>query len=162
MRFSMRRKSIAAAFVLLLLAGPAGAEGSAPVRLSKAGGTGVALTAESLAKLPPLEQDVTFQTAKGSKSARYKGVLLWDILKANGLVDESGHHNELRQVFSVTGADGYRIDFSVGEIAPDFGNKAIMLSTEQDGKALAPPTLTVPGDRRGARNVRDVVGIEVR
>lgn len=158
----MHSRSIAAAFALLLLAVPAGAGGAAPVRLSGAGGAGVALTAESLAKLPPLEQDVTFQTAKGSKSAHYKGVLLWDVLKANGLVDESGHHNELRQVFSVTGADGYRIDFSVGEIAPDFGDKAIMLATEEDGKPLAAPTLTVPGDKRGARNVHDVVKVEVK
>jgi len=157
----MNRRSIAFAFALLL-AVPAHAGGTVAVRLSKAGGAAVALTAESLAKLPPLEQDVTFQTAKGGKSAHYKGVLLWDILKANGLIDESGHHNELRQVFSVTGADGYRIDFSVGEIAPDFGNRAIMLSTEEDGKPLVPPTLTVPGDRRGARNVHDVTGIEVR
>jgi len=155
-------KPIAAAFALVLLAAPARADDTAPVQLSREGGAAVALTAESLARLPPLEQDVTFQTEKGSKSARYKGVLLWDILKANGLIDMSGHHNELRQVFSVTGADGYRIDFSVGEIAPDFGDKAIMLSTEEDGKPLAPPTLTVPGDKRGARNVHDVVGIEVR
>jgi len=158
----MHRTTLAAAFVLLLLAAPAGADGAAPVQLSKAGGPSVALTAESLSGLPALEQDVGFQTAKGVKSAHYKGVLLWNILKANGLIDESGHHNELRQVLSVTGADGYRIVFSVGEIAPDFGNKAIMLSTEEDGKALAPPTLTVPGDKRGARNVHDVVGIEVR
>jgi hypothetical protein len=157
----MTRRSIAAAFALLLLAMPASADGAAPVQLSKAGGAAIALTAENLAKLPPLEQDVTFQTAKGSKSAHYKGTLLWDILKANGLIDESGHHNELRQVFSVTGADGYRIDFSVGEIAPDFGNKAIMLSTDEDGRPLSPPTLTVPGDKRGARNVHDVVGIDL-
>lgn len=158
----MSCKPIAAAFAFLLFAVPAGADSAATVQLSKAGGAGVALTAESLAKLPRLEQDVSFQTSKGVKSAHYKGVLLWDILEANGLVDESGHHNELRQVFSVTGADGYRIDFSVGEIAPDFGNKAIMLSTEEDGKVLSPPTLTVPGDKRGARNVHDVVKVEVR
>jgi len=160
----MLRATVTAAFALLLLAAPAHADSAAPasIQLSKAGGTPVALTAESLSRLPALEQDVSFQTSKGIKSARYKGVLLWEILKANGLIDDSGHHDELRQVFSVTGADGYRIDFSVGEIAPDFGNKAIMLSIEEDGQRLSPPTLTVPGDKRGARNVHDVVGIEVR
>lgn len=158
----MYRKTAAAVFVFFALARAACAGDATPVQLSKAGQAPVALYAESLSRLPVLEQDVSFQTSKGTKSAHYKGVLLWDVLKANGMVDESGHHNELRQVFSVTGADGYRIDFSFGEIAPDFGNKAIMLSTEEDGKALAPPTLTVPGDKRGARNVHDVVGIEVR
>lgn len=158
----MLRTVAAAALVLFALAAPAGADGTAPVQLAKAGGAAITLTAESLSKLPAMEQNVGFQTSKGIKNAHYKGILLWDLLKANGLIDESGHHNELRQVFSVTGADGYRIDFSVGEIAPDFGNKAMMLSTEEDGKPLSPPTLTVPGDNRGARNVHDVVKIEVR
>ncbi|MGB3537009.1 MAG: hypothetical protein WBA42_02525 [Mesorhizobium sp.] len=158
----MFRTTAVVAFILFALAAPVSANGPASVQLSKAGGVPVALTAESLSRLPTLDQEVSFQTAKGIRSARYKGVLLWEILKANGMIDESGYHNELRQVFSVTGSDGYRIDFSVGEIAPDFGNKAIMLSTEEDGKALVPPTLTVPGDKRGARNVHDVVGIEVR
>ena len=158
----MFRTTAVVAFILFALAAPVSANGTAPVQLSKAGGVPVALTAESLSRLPTLDQEVSFQTAKGIRSARYKGVLLWEILKANGMIDEGGHHNELRQVFSVTGSDGYRIDFSVGEIAPDFGNKAIMLSTEEDGKALVPPTLTVPGDKRGARNVHDVVRIEVR
>ena len=158
----MHRMTAAAALVLFALAAPAGADGAAPVQLSRAGAAPVALDAESLSRLPALEQDVGFQTSKGVKSARYKGVLLWQILKANGMIDDSGHHGELRQVFSVTGADGYRVDFSVGEIAPDFGNKAMMLSTEEDGRPLSPPTLTVPGDKKGARNVHDVVRIEVR
>lgn len=158
----MLRTTAVAAFLLFALAAPAGAGGATPVQLSKAGGAPVALTAESLSRLPTLDQQVSFGTSKGIKSARYKGVLLWEILKANGMVDETGHHNELRQVFSVTGSDGYRVDFSFGEIAPDFGNKAVMLSTEEDGKVLDPPSLTVPGDKLGARNVHDVVGIEVR
>lgn len=158
----MHRATVAVIFALLLLVTPAGALNATSIQLSKAGGAPVALTVESLSGLPALEQDISFQTSKGTKHARYKGVLMWDLLKANGFIDESGHHNELRQIFSVVGADGYRIDFSVGEIAPDFGNKAIMLSTQEDGRPLSPPTLTVPGDKRGARNVHDVVRIEVR
>ncbi len=158
----MHRIAVAAVFTLLLLAVPVVAFDAHPVQLSRAGGIPIALTEESLSRLPTLEQDVSFQTSNGIRSARYKGVLLWDVLKANGVLDEADRHGELRQVFSVIGADGYRIDFSVGEIAPDFGNKAVMLAREADGKPLAPPRLVVPGDRLGARSVRDVVRIEVR
>lgn len=65
----------------------------------------------------------------------------------------------------MTAEDGYRIAFSIGEIAPDFGNRAILIATERDGKPLAPDEglrLVVPGDARGARSVKGVVSIEVK
>ena len=132
------------------------------IELAVPGGAPVKLTGRDLARLPAIEQEVAFQTSQGLSRARYRGVLLWNVLEANHALATAGHHDELRQIFSVTGRDGYRIVFSVGEIAPDFGNRAMMIATEADGRPLAGPRLIVPGDRRGARSVRDVVGIEVR
>lgn len=70
-----------------------------------------------------------------------------------------------RRTFLVTGRDGYAIAFSVGEISPDFGNTLIMVALSVDGKPLRADEglrLMVPGDKRGARSVRDVVKIELR
>jgi hypothetical protein len=53
----------------------------------------------------------------------------------------------------------------MGEISPEFGNKAIMIADRVDGKVLTLQDgfrLIVPGDKRGARSVRDVAKIEVR
>jgi hypothetical protein len=62
----------------------------------------------------------------------------------------------------VTGRDGYQIAFSVGEIHPEFGNTPMMIATEVDGKPFADGLrIIVPGDKRGARNVRQVVKIEL-
>jgi hypothetical protein len=59
------------------------------------------------------------------------------------------------------GADGYSALVSYGEISPDFGNRGLLLSTTEDGAALARPRLVVPGDRRGGRYVTDVVELHV-
>jgi len=124
-----------------------------------------ALTPDELSRLPVVEQDVLYQTSKGERSGNYKGPLLWSILEARGIADLSGHNAHLQHSFAIEGRDGYRIVFSVGEIDPDFGNAPIQLATERDGKSLVPGEgylLVVPGDKRGARYVRDVVKIELQ
>lgn len=125
--------------------------------------TGV-VTADDLAKLPSVEQDVRYQTSKGEEQGRYKGPLLWSILEARGIGELPGHNAQLQHSFVVEGRDGYKIVFSVGEIDPDFGNAPIQLATEKDGKPLGAEgyRLVVPGDKRGARYVKDVVRIELK
>lgn len=123
------------------------------------------ITQEELSRLPVIEQDVRYQTSKGEEGGRYKGPLLWSILEGRGIADQPGHNAQLKHSFVVEGRDGYRIVFSVGEIDPDFGNAPIQLATERDGKPIMPGEgyrLVVPGDKRGARYVRDVVKIEVQ
>jgi hypothetical protein len=123
------------------------------------------LTFDELSKLPAVEQDVRFQTSKGEESGHYKGPLLWSVFEARGIADLPGHNEQLKHSFVVEGSDGYRIVFSVGEIDPDFGNAPIQLATERDGKPIAATEgyrLVVPGDKRGARYVRDVVKIEIQ
>lgn len=48
-----------------------------------------------------------------------------------------------------------------GARGPDFGNRAVLLATAEDGKTLAQPRLVVPGDVKGGRYVTDVVGLHV-
>ena len=118
-----------------------------------------------LSSLPAIEQEVRYQTSKGEESGRYKGPLLWSILEARGMADLPGHNAQLKHSFVVEGRDGYRIVFSIGEIDPDFGNAPIQLATERDGQPIGATEgyrLVVPGDKRGARYVKDVVKIEVQ
>lgn len=132
------------------------------IELSGIGGATIVLTPESLRALPAIEQDVTFQTSKGPSTGRYKGVLFWDVLVANKAFADLEHNAELKDTFVVTGRDGYQIAFSVGEIHPEFGNTPMMIATEVDGKPFADGLrVIVPGDKRGARNVRQVVKIEL-
>jgi hypothetical protein len=132
------------------------------VELSGVGSTMITLKPETLSGLPAIEQDVSFKTSKGISSGHYKGVLFWEVLKANKAFDGLGHNSELAKTFIVIGRDDYRIAFSVGEIHPEFGNTPMMIATEVDGKPFADGLrVIVPGDQRGARNVREVVKIEV-
>lgn len=149
---------------------PAGAQQPAPAAASGFELTGrdiktIHVSPELLEKLPRIEQTVAFQTSKGVEQARYEGVLLWDLLKSAGVTELPGHHAELQRTFVVTGRDHYSVAFSLGETSPEFGGKRIMIAERVDGKPLPPDKglrLVVPGDKRGARSVRDVVSIEIR
>ncbi len=162
----MRRvHCLAVLFAALLLALPAAAQYAGPLKAELTGisPAPIMLTPDSLAGLPPVEMEVTFQTSKGPSSGRYHGVLLWDVFQANKAFDGLDHNGELAKTFAVTAADGYVIAFSVGEIHPDFGNTPVILADTVDGKPVGNGfRIVVPGDTRGARNVRDVVGIELR
>ncbi len=150
---------------LLIAATHAAAQdgGPAPVEVTGIGQHPITLTQGDLARLPAIEMDVTYETSKGSVHGRYSGVLLWDVFVAQRAFDDGEHSAELVRTFVVRGRDGYRIAFSVGEIHPDFGNTPLMLADKVDGKQIESGyRLIVPGDKRGARNVRDVVEIDLR
>jgi hypothetical protein len=152
-------------FALLVVPLAATARDLASIALSGVGVDSGTLTAADLAKFPVTEMEVSFMTKKGMETGRYKGVLLWPVLQEKGLAKLAGdHHDDLAHTFLVTADDGYKIAFSVGEIAPDFGNRAILIATERDGKSLQDEgfRLVVPGDARGARSVKGVVSIEIK
>jgi hypothetical protein len=91
---------------------------ASPTTIELTGGptSPIALTPEVLAGLPQVEQDVTFQTSKGPSSGHYKGVLFWEVLKANKALDGLPKNGELKKTFLVVAKDDYQIAFSVGEI----------------------------------------------
>jgi hypothetical protein len=120
------------------------------------------ITPEILAHLPRLQQDVAYQTSKGEFRAKLEGVLLWDVIADAGLIKGEGHP-ELQHSLRVQGRDGYNVVFSMGEISPAFGNRPVMLSINRSQSSGRDEfRVVVPGDSRGARNVRDVARIELR
>lgn len=121
------------------------------------------LTPTELARFDPVEMDVTYRTSQGEAGGRFRGVLMWNVLADHGAFSSQGHNEALRKTLTVRGRDGYEIVFSLGEIHPDFGDTPVLLADQVDGRPFESGyRIIVPGDTRGARNVRDVTRIEMR
>ena len=119
------------------------------------------ITAEQLAGLPQQTVSVQFATGKGPEQRTETGVLLADLLPPDALATTDAKNDLLSFAVVGIGADGYRALVSYGEISPDFGNRGLLISTAEDGKALERPRLIVPGDVKGGRYVSDLVELEV-
>ncbi|MDO5643306.1 MAG: hypothetical protein Q4G26_13105 [Paracoccus sp. (in: a-proteobacteria)] len=125
-------------------------------------GQEITLLPEVLAALPRHEVDTVHESSKGQQSGQYAGVLLWDLIAANTALDEDVK-SALRHNVLGTARDDHQVSFSIGEIAPDFGNTPIMIGTELDGAPIPDGLrMVAPGDQRGARYVKDVALIEIR
>jgi DMSO/TMAO reductase YedYZ molybdopterin-dependent catalytic subunit len=93
----------------------------------------------------------------------FTGVLVLDVLNsAKVSFDPRIKDDLLRFYISVTANDGYQSLLSWGEIAPDFGQQPVLIAYVVDGQSLEQLRLIVPGDRRGGRNVKAVVSLDVR
>jgi hypothetical protein len=116
-----------------------------------------------LRALPSQDVQVSFDTEPGAERAGFTGVALWALLGEVGGIDDKAKGAVLRHTIKVTGRDGYFVVLSTGEIAPDFGAKAALIAYQRAGEAAGASgfRLVMPGDKRGGRNVRDVVTIDV-
>ena len=128
-----------------------------------ASGAAVTLGAQALAELSPHHLDLSFLAAQGMRQASFDGPLLWDVLRQAGAIDPAQHQDQVSQAIVITGRDGYRAVLALGEIAPEFEGKSVLLARQMDGKALDAEHLRIvlPGDKRGGRSVREVARIEV-
>jgi hypothetical protein len=88
---------------------------------------------------------------------------LWTVLQKAGVIDPALHREQVSQSVVIVGRDGYRAVLAVGEIAPEFEGKQVILAERIDGQPLDAEHLrvVVPLDKRGGRSVRDVARIEV-
>lgn len=152
--------------ILLLFASPAFSQSLAvaiaPIEFSGSEGV-VSLDVAALSALPQVEQTVTFKTSKGVSTGVYKGPLLWDVVQSAKGIEGLGHNQELAKTLMVSASDGYQIAFSIGELAPEFGNAMVLLALETDGVKLADGyRIVVQGDKRGARALHNITKIEIR
>jgi hypothetical protein len=97
------------------------------------------------------------------RAASFEGPLLWSVLKEAGAVDPAGFRDAVSQSVVIVGRDGYHVMLALGEIAPDFEGKGVLLAERMNGQPLGQGHLriVVPLDRNGGRGVRDVMRIEV-
>jgi hypothetical protein len=158
-------KWIAALGLCLNLGAPlASAQTSPPgITLTTGAGAPVTLTAAQLAALPSVTLSVSFGTDHGPMRAQFTGPLLWTVLSDAKAINPAKPRSLVPLTVAVTGQDGYVAAIALGEIAPAFEGKKIILAEKMDGKPLGLEhfRLVVPGDKRGGRSVRDVVSIGV-
>jgi hypothetical protein len=118
----------------------------------------ITVTPAQIATLPAVKQHVSFGTDHGPMSADFAGPLLWSVLnQAHPIPLKSA----VRGAVIITGADGYTALIALGELAPAFENKQIILATSMNAKPLPPGhfRIVVPHDAKGGRSVYDVVNL---
>jgi hypothetical protein len=143
-------------------AAPGAVTPTSGVQVRRSDGSVVTL---SLAQLAALPHQTISATVRGV-TAQYSGISLTAVLSAAavGPVDSIGGLR-LRLVVLVTGADGYRVAFSLAELDRTIGHRQVLLADRVDGAAIkgddGPLRLAVPEDGRPTRWVRGVTRIDV-
>ena len=150
------------AVVFALLAVPGGAVPADGLLILGAGPKPLTLTVAALAAMP--RTTVTW-TVHG-KALTCEGPWLADVLAQAGA--ESGEAlrgKALARVVVATGADGYRVAFTLGELDRTLGNAPVIIADRCDGAALpasdGPLRLVAAKDSRGARSVRQLARLEI-
>jgi DMSO/TMAO reductase YedYZ molybdopterin-dependent catalytic subunit len=120
------------------------------------------VTTAELAKLPHTELRAT----EHGRTGTFAGVPLADVLRKAGVPIDSVRGRRTMDVVIITAADGYHAAFSLAELAPDLGGRAVLVADRRDGQPLdsaeGPLRLVVPDDKRPTRWVRQVTRIDIR
>jgi DMSO/TMAO reductase YedYZ molybdopterin-dependent catalytic subunit len=120
----------------------------------------------TLAELESMPAEMIGAKDHDGSTASYQGVSLHTILARAGVPQgETLRGAALRLCVLVKAADGYQVAFSVAELDPLFTDKETLLAYRRDGKELdskaGPLRLVIPDEKRQARWVREVTGLEV-
>jgi hypothetical protein len=121
------------------------------------------VSAAEFARLPRRDTTVNVHHVAG----RYSGVLLSDLLALiHAPAGDSLRGKALAIYLRVDGADGYQVVFALADFDPGYTDRIAILADRKDGTQLpaaeGPYHLIVPGEKRPARWVRQVVRIEIR
>jgi len=120
----------------------------------------------TLAEIESMPSETISAKDHDGSTANYQGVLLHTVLVRAGVPQGEFLRGEaLRLCVLVKAADGYKVAFSVAELDPLFTEKETLLAYRRDGKELdskaGPLRLVIPDEKRQARWVREVTGLEV-
>jgi DMSO/TMAO reductase YedYZ molybdopterin-dependent catalytic subunit len=110
---------------------------------------------------------VFLHSGHGPITGTFTGVLLWTLLQEAGVkTDPAGKNDIARHIAIITGADGYSIVLSLGELDPEFGGAQAIIAYARDGKPIDDTEgltrLVIPGDKGAGRAVNNIVNIEVK
>jgi len=167
----LRTAAVVGALILAILSGgvaPAQAQAPAPAAqtatLVVSGDVAQALTI-TLGDLKTMPR-TTVTVGEGAQQTTYEGVLVGELLRRAGVPlgrDLSG--GALTTYVQATAADGYQVVFSVAELDPAFTANDIIVADTGNGKPLleaqGPLRLVAPHDKRAARGVRMLRGLQV-
>lgn len=114
----------------------------------------------AFASLP--HKSVTVHNEHTKADETYSGVPLIDLLTKVG-VPANPHGKDLALYLVATGADGYRVVYSVAEVNPDVHDATVIVADALDGKPLTdgPFKLVANRDTRPARWVHNLATIRV-
>ena len=123
----------------------------------------LAITAATLQGLP---HRTISATDDHGHTARYDGVALEDVLiRAGAPSGEALRGKALTRYVVIEAADGYRVVFSLAELDAAYTDRVVLIADSRDGTAFSehegPFRLIVPGEKRGARWVRQVTALDV-
>jgi DMSO/TMAO reductase YedYZ molybdopterin-dependent catalytic subunit len=123
----------------------------------------LSLSQEQFAQLP--RQTVHAKGHDGVES-QFEGVPLIEILAKAGVpTGQALRGPAMVHYVVVEAADGYRAVFAVAELDPAFTDRVILLADHRDGKPLStqsgPLQIIVPGEKKHARWVRQVITLKV-
>jgi hypothetical protein len=159
--------------LLVLLVGLGADQAPSTVHIQGAGVTASDWSADQIqTQLASDVQSVQYKN-KGADHT-FSCVPLVSLLKAAGVetsmvmnpkADPKTKNPQMRRVLIVSGRDGYTVVFSMAEVMPMVGKRAVWVAFQEDGKPLAdndgPVRLIVPEDGMPARGVHEVATIDV-
>ncbi len=108
---------------------------------------------------------ITAHNGHSGSDEAYSGVQLSTLLaKINAPMGNALRGNAMTTYVIATGSDGYAVLLSLAEVDPDFHENQVIVADGRDGQPLrkgGPFQLIVPGDKRPARWVHNLVSITV-
>jgi hypothetical protein len=109
---------------------------------------------------------ITVHNGHTDADETYSGVLLSGLLaKINAPTGSSLRGKAMTTYVVATGSDGYAVVLSLAEVDPDFRDTQAIVADSRDGQPLGkngPFQLIVPGDKRPARWVHNLVSIALQ
>jgi Oxidoreductase molybdopterin binding domain len=123
----------------------------------------IAITAATLQGLP---NRTISATDEHGNTAQYSGVALSDVLRQQGVpTGEAIRGAVMTRCVVVEASDGYKVVFSLSELDPGMTDRVVLIADTRDGAPFSaqegPYRLIVPGEKRGARWVRQVTSVDV-
>jgi hypothetical protein len=134
------------------------------LRVVAADGSERAVSAQEWAGLPR----ITIQAVDhDGKDAKFEGVAARDVLKlVNAPLGKDLRGKNLATYVVAEAIDGYRVVYALTEFDTDFTDRVILIADRRDGQALGakegPLRIVVPGEKRPARWIRELVSISVK
>lgn len=107
-----------------------------------------------------------YRSGASFETGQWTGVLLYDLLQqAQIVLNPEVKNDPNRKIILVTGSDCYQQAFSMGELVPAIGGQhQIIVAYAKDGVLLQSEgfaRIINPGDKSGARNVSNLIRIQV-
>jgi DMSO/TMAO reductase YedYZ molybdopterin-dependent catalytic subunit len=142
---------------------PAVSPASASIQVTGEVARPLTFAASELAKLP--RQTVKAKAHDGNES-QYEGVALVEILAKAGVpLGKDLRGKAMAFYLVVEASDDYRAVFALPELDPAYSDRVVLLADRRDGRPLSsregPLQVVVPGEKRHARWVRQVIRLRV-